>query len=378
MRSAATEKPSDRHFRAIYRDEFAFVWAVARRFGVPPVALEDVVQEVFITAFRWIDRLSYQVSLRAWLYAVTRKVASQHRRGASRLARRLAALEAVSPSAAEVPQERHDAAQLLDSLLAPLPRGPREVWEMTELLGMTGPEIAAELELPLNTVYSRLRLARAQLAAHPGGPETVTACVTATRRHQAPPPDAAQRGWAVLLPALQPGGFASIAAAWATTRGAVATTMIVAGAVTILPAVVTRPPPASSPAVVVQPPPATSPVAASTAAPPQISAEPPVDSPRRRPAAESELDRLPAEVALIDAARDHLSAGDPAAALDLLAEHARQFPAGKLHLAREAARVDALCRVGDVAAATTIARRLASQDHAAVLAKKYEHYVCDP
>ncbi len=247
MRDAATETPSHRQFRAIYRDEYAFVWAVARRFGVPPVALEDVVQEVFIAAFRCIDRLSYQVSLRAWLYAVTRKVASQHRRGASRLARRLAALEAVSPGAAEVPQERHDAAQLLDSLLAPLPRGPREVWEMTELLGMTGPEIAAELELPLNTVYSRLRLARAQLAAHPGGPETVTAWVTATRRHQAPPPDAAQRGWAVLLPALQPGGFASIAAAWATTRGAVAPTVIGAGARTVPPPVGPRPPPPAAP-----------------------------------------------------------------------------------------------------------------------------------
>ena len=36
---------------------------------------------------------------------------------------------------------------------------------MTELLGMSGPEIAGELQLPLNTVYSRLRLARAQLLA---------------------------------------------------------------------------------------------------------------------------------------------------------------------------------------------------------------------
>lgn len=376
MRFAGTETPSQRQFCEIYQDNFKFVWAVARRFGVPPAALEDVVQEVFITAFRRIDRLSHEVSLRAWLYAVTRKIASQQRRGAARLARRLAALEAVSPGAAEVPQERHDAAQMLDHLLKPLPRGTREVWEMTEFLGMTGPEIAAELDLPLNTVYSRLRLARGQLAAHPGGSETVSAAVEATKAHQDPPPDAAQRGWTVLLPALQPGSFTGIAAAWVSTRGAIATTMIVAGAVTVIPVVIMRPP-ATPHAAAVRPPPAPAPVAASSPVLPRIAAEPLAAPPQHRPAIESKVAPQDAEIALIDAAH-RLSASEPAAALVLLAEHAQKFPDSVLHLTREAVRVDALCRVGDSAAATAIARRISSQQRDAVLAQRFQDYVCVP
>jgi DNA-directed RNA polymerase specialized sigma24 family protein len=62
MQLAGDQAPIHRQFRAIYRDEFAFVWAVARRFGVPVAALDDAVQDVFLTAFRRIDRLGYQVS----------------------------------------------------------------------------------------------------------------------------------------------------------------------------------------------------------------------------------------------------------------------------------------------------------------------------
>src|SRR5262245_28756338 len=94
---AARADPRTEQFRAIYRAGFEFVWAVARRFGVPPAALDDVVQEVFLTAYRRLHELHFEVSARAWLYAVTRRVAGHHRRGAWRLARRVAAFAELSP-----------------------------------------------------------------------------------------------------------------------------------------------------------------------------------------------------------------------------------------------------------------------------------------
>ncbi|MFY0532380.1 sigma factor-like helix-turn-helix DNA-binding protein [Nannocystis pusilla] len=60
--------------------------------------------------------------------------------------------------------------------------------ELTELLGMSGPEIAAELELPLNTVYSRLRLARARLLELAASPELLASEVAESRRREAPRP----------------------------------------------------------------------------------------------------------------------------------------------------------------------------------------------
>ena len=80
-------------FHALYRGEFAFVWAAARRLGVPPGAVDDAVQDVFVTAYRRLDQLRFEVSPRAWLYGVTRRVASRYHRGAFRRRRRVAALE---------------------------------------------------------------------------------------------------------------------------------------------------------------------------------------------------------------------------------------------------------------------------------------------
>ena len=57
------------------------------------------------------------------------------------------------------------AARLLDSLLAELDEAQREVFVMADLHDFSAPEIAEITGANLNTVYSRLRLARQTLAA---------------------------------------------------------------------------------------------------------------------------------------------------------------------------------------------------------------------
>jgi len=86
-----------RRFEALYRGEFAFVWAAARHLGVSPGAIDDVVQDVFLTAYRRLDHLRFEVSPRAWLFGVTRKVSFRYRRGAARRARRHDAFAAITP-----------------------------------------------------------------------------------------------------------------------------------------------------------------------------------------------------------------------------------------------------------------------------------------
>jgi RNA polymerase sigma factor (sigma-70 family) len=322
----ARADPRAEQFRAIYRAEFEFVWAVARRFGVSPAALDDVVQEVFLAAYRSLPHLQFEVSPRSWLYAVTRRVAWHHRRDATRLARRVAAFAAASPKPVDAPHERHEAAQWLERLLARLPRGSREVWEMTEVLGMRGQEIAAELELPVNTVYSRLRLARAQLLALSAEPEAVAAGVAALRREAAPPAKAELRGWAGLLPMLgSGGGLPAIASAWATSRAAVAGTLLAAGTAVVVAVAPAPRGPADGPNH-------------------HMTEGRGDDAPASR--AGPDVDRLAAEIAWTDRARARLAAGDADGALALLAAHAREFPAGALLDAREAARVEAHCLRG--------------------------------
>jgi RNA polymerase sigma-70 factor (ECF subfamily) len=50
--------------------------------------------------------------------------------------------------------------KLLSSLLEELDEEKREVFVLAELEEMTVPEISQAIEIPVNTVYSRLRAAR--------------------------------------------------------------------------------------------------------------------------------------------------------------------------------------------------------------------------
>jgi RNA polymerase sigma-70 factor, ECF subfamily len=152
-------------FEALYEEHFAFVWRALRSFGVPQASLEDATQDVFVVVYRRFGTWE-QASLRAWLHGVARRVAASRRRTDQRHDRKLEAL----PRGENVHaiDERVDARQQLARLAAAIDRlAPerREVYVLAEIEGMRPPEIAAMLGCNLNTVYSRLRRARAQLSA---------------------------------------------------------------------------------------------------------------------------------------------------------------------------------------------------------------------
>lgn len=162
---AAAETADDRRaFRALYREHFAYVWRVLVRFGVPTAHLEDAVQEVFVVALRRPGAWREHLSPRAWLYGVARRVASTQRRSQHRHVRKLQALP--RESASEGIEERVEGRRRLASLAAALdgltPQR-REVFVLAELEQLSAPEIAEALGCKLNTVYSRLRRARAEV-----------------------------------------------------------------------------------------------------------------------------------------------------------------------------------------------------------------------
>jgi len=59
---------------------------------------------------------------------------------------------------------KREAARLVDRFLERLNENQRDVFVLAELEQLTAPEIATVLGAPLNTVYSRLRLARLEFA----------------------------------------------------------------------------------------------------------------------------------------------------------------------------------------------------------------------
>ena len=74
-------------------------------------------------------------------------------------------------------------------------------------------------------------------------------------------------------------------------------------------------------------------------------ATPSVAASRSRPRA-AKLDPLVRETSLLRQAEASLRADEPAEALDVLGEHAREFPQSSLAVERAALRVIALCRSG--------------------------------
>jgi RNA polymerase sigma-70 factor (ECF subfamily) len=126
------------------------------------------VQEVFVVAHRrWADFVDRGHGPRAWLFQIALRVASDARRHRRRhpvdpdggIAQDRASIE--PPQAREV--ARKQAIDLLDRALSSIDLGRRAVLVLHEIEQMTAPEIAKTLDIPLNTVYSRLRVARAEL-----------------------------------------------------------------------------------------------------------------------------------------------------------------------------------------------------------------------
>jgi RNA polymerase sigma-70 factor (ECF subfamily) len=165
---AATVGARARAFRTLYETQLDFVWRNLRRLGVADSEAEDRAQEVFVVAHRRFDEFEDRGrGPRAWLFQIVLRVASdarRHRRRHPEFPDGGDAVERVSvePSQAEA-MARRDTLARLDAALAVLDLDRRAVLVLHEIEEMTAPEIAQVLGIPLNTVYSRLRVAREKL-----------------------------------------------------------------------------------------------------------------------------------------------------------------------------------------------------------------------
>lgn len=156
-------------FDEVYRDYAKFIFAVLLRLRVPPSAVDDALQEVFLVAYRRRRSFDEGASLRSWLYGIAIRVArSRNRRAAFR---RLILFplrdedEAVASEPMQDRVENNEALTVVDSLLSQMPQKQREVFVLAELEELTAKEIADILGCNVNTVYSRLRLARERFEA---------------------------------------------------------------------------------------------------------------------------------------------------------------------------------------------------------------------
>lgn len=162
-RQRETSAPETLTLEHIYDAHFDFVWRSARRMGVGSSHVDDVVQEVFLVAHRRLADFERRSTVKTWLFGITLRVVSDHRRtlrrkgGLAPLPEGLPAPDEAGPAARTEHKQR---VALLHALLDTLDEEKRAVFVLSELEQMTAPEIAEALGIKLNTVYSRLRAAR--------------------------------------------------------------------------------------------------------------------------------------------------------------------------------------------------------------------------
>ena len=160
----------DRHATEIHR--FA-----ARRLG--DSVAEDVVGEVFLTAFRRRERYDREYrDARPWLYGIATNVISRHRHAEARayqvLARTGADPVAASPDEEVLARVAASARRrALAASLARLHQADRDTLLLVVWGGLSYAETAHALAVPVGTVRSRLNRARRKLRATLGtaGPD---------------------------------------------------------------------------------------------------------------------------------------------------------------------------------------------------------------
>ncbi|MEM7153869.1 MAG: sigma-70 family RNA polymerase sigma factor [Myxococcota bacterium] len=375
-----SSSPPDASIAALFDEHCGFVCRVLRHHGIDDATLDDAVQDVFVTAYRRWSSFEGRSSARTWLFGIARRVAARYRRSASTRARHLSTTAAAQASdGIDEPFARAQAAQSLDALLQGIDREKRSVFVLCEVEGMTAPEVAEALGLPVGTVYSRLRAAWQGLGRE-ADREQRRLRRELTRTRPEPAPERRRRMWGLVSAGLTPLHAAPIATSaswlaqikWAAIGGAVATGVLGARVAMVReaepsprPATVTAvapsepgrrprsaPPPTRDPAPSIDP---AAPVMTARPTPsrPAVARpDPAVPTPHAastravRPSAPRPTETLNQELVLLRGAQQAIREGRGPAALELLERHARQFPRGQLAGERRTARINALCASG--------------------------------
>jgi RNA polymerase sigma-70 factor (ECF subfamily) len=162
----AEEADPEARFRSIFLAEAAYVGNSLRRLGVRERDLEDVTHDVFLVIHRHLGDYDPSRPLRPWIFGIAARVALAYRRRAGhRLEVVQPEIETVDdhPGADDELTKRRALGMVIEALDA-IAEERRPVFVMHDIDKCSMPEIAAALGIPLNTGYSRLRLARREFS----------------------------------------------------------------------------------------------------------------------------------------------------------------------------------------------------------------------
>ena len=153
-------------FEEIYRQQAPRIYSLACRMAGSPEDGEDLLQEIFLQAYRKLATFKGDSSIGTWLYRLALNHCLDYVR--SRQAKMSKLTESLDAQTAAEPAGRRDTpiARLdLDRALERLPDGCREAFVLHDVEGFDHKEVAAQLGIAEGTSKSQVFKARLKLRA---------------------------------------------------------------------------------------------------------------------------------------------------------------------------------------------------------------------
>jgi RNA polymerase sigma-70 factor, ECF subfamily len=137
-----------------------------RRFLVRATAdaedVDDLVHATFLAAAKACSRYDGRLSCRPWLMGIAARLLRRRRRTFARVLAFVSSLGSHQPAAAD-PRPLLQARTDVGRALGAISEAKRITFLMAEVEGLTCPEIAEALGIPVGTVWTRLHAARQEL-----------------------------------------------------------------------------------------------------------------------------------------------------------------------------------------------------------------------
>lgn len=162
----AEAAPSAPTFREIFDRELPYVYNALRRLGIRAADLPDATQEVFATVAAVLGDYDPARPLRPWVFGIAYRVGLRyldvsHRR--REVPSEIPEAPDSSPGA-DALVERSEARDLARFALSKVEASRRAVLILAHFDGLSVPDIASALQIPINTAYSRLHRARQEFS----------------------------------------------------------------------------------------------------------------------------------------------------------------------------------------------------------------------
>ena len=147
-------------FESLYREHSPKVYALCLRLsGGSTVDATELLQDVFIRAWRGLKGFRGESAFSSWLHRLTVNAMLERARSEKRRTARVLFMEDPAPDVA-AENDQPDVQMDLESAIATLPEGARIAFVLHEIVGYQHAEIAQQLGVAEGTVKAQLHRAR--------------------------------------------------------------------------------------------------------------------------------------------------------------------------------------------------------------------------